>query len=74
MSECPGWRHPCGLPPRYHIKWSWDGARDYPFEYDLCGHCAELCEEYLVKKEREFLTDTQYSWSPITAPPVAREY
>lgn len=65
MSDCPGWKYACGLPAVYRVSWSWDGARNYPSEHDLCGSCATACEEWVAFTEQAYLTDARFEWRPL---------
>lgn len=66
MSGCRGFKHPCGMPVKYRVSWSYDGARKYPSSYDLCGSCAEQAETFVGLLELRYHTDTGFSWVPIT--------
>lgn len=63
--QCRGWRDKCGAPVRYWMKWSYDGAREYPTEVRLCVWCAILAEEFVIALERERMTDCELAWGPI---------
>lgn len=62
---CRGWSEQCGAPATYWLKWSYEGARQFPSVHPMCARCATKAEGWIRHLAEERMTDLQYDWRPL---------
>jgi hypothetical protein len=50
---CRGFREKCGRSPEWHVSIAWDGAKQWPSEYDLCTMCELRTAQMIDGYKRE---------------------